>query len=329
VSRIALLFVLFLPSIAAAQAFRTDPGGPTLQIARRVRTGVQPKSVSVNPDGTRVVVCNFGRPDVDNVFVYDALTLDQVATVSFEGNAVESAWSPDGRVLYVSNFRRHMVEVIDTSDWHVTAEIAVGTNPKTIAVSRDGNTLYVANYFNHSVSVVDVRARRELRRLRTGERPRGMAVLGDGTLLAASFHGDRIHVFPPDATAQSTEWEVCRFPRDIIAAPEADTFLLTCSLGRIGFYRVSDAGRHFGIAVTGRNPRSIGLSRDGRWLGVANFTSNDVTLIDTVARTHRRVEIPRASGVVGLAMHPTGLRMYATSWDTGELIMLTGEVPAS
>lgn len=313
---------------AAAQrprVFRTEAGGPTLEVTARAATGVQPKSVSVSPDGTRVVVCNFGRPDHDNVYVYDALTLERTGAVHFEGNAVESAFSPDGRTLYVSNFRRHVLEVIDFTTLEVRGEVAVGGHPKTIAVSRDGATVYVANYFGESISVVDAAELREVRRLRTGERPRGMGVLPDGTLLAAAFHGDAVHVFAP-GDAPREEWEVCRYPRDILPAPDGESFFMTCSLGNIGFYRRDGGGRPFGIASTGRNPRSIGLTRDGRWLGVANFSSHDVTLIDTVAHTHRRIAIPRAHGIVGLAMHPDSrtIRMYATSWDTAELILLTG-----
>ncbi|HEY8428455.1 MAG TPA: YncE family protein [Sandaracinaceae bacterium] len=305
--------------------FRTEHGGPRLAVAARARTGVQPKSVRVSPDGTRVVVCNFGRPDVDNVFVYDALTLERTGVVSFEGNAVESAFSPDGATLYVSNFRRNVVEVIDFATLEVRAEVAVGSAPKTIAVSPDGATLYVANYFGESISVVDTRELREVRRLRTGPRPRGMGVLSDGTLLAAAFAGDTVHVFPPGAGEEAERWEVCRFPRDILPAPDGRGFYLTCSMGHIGFYRADADGRPFGIAATGRNPRSIGLTRDGRWLGVANFSSHDVTIVDTVGRTHRRVSIPGARGIVGLAMHPDPepLRLYATSWETAELVLLT------
>ena len=92
---IAILGVLLAwPVAAAAQrepVFRTERGGPELSVITRAATGVQPKSVSVSPDGRRVVVCNFGRPDRDNVFVYDAETLEHTGTVTFAGNAVESA----------------------------------------------------------------------------------------------------------------------------------------------------------------------------------------------------------------------------------------------
>ena len=307
--------------------FATEPGGPRLRVAARARTENLPKSVNVSPDGRRVVVCNFGRPDHDNVSVYDAMTLALVGHASFPGNAVETAFSSDGRTLWVSNFRRHLVEEIDFASLEVRREIPVGNHPKTIAVSADGRTLYVANYFGHSVSVVDVAAGREVRRLEAGERPRGLGVLADGTLLAAAFTDDEVHVFPHGSDQSASTLEVCRYPRDILPAPDGRTFYMTCSLGHIGFYRPGEH-RPFGVGATGRNPRSIGLSGDGRWLGVANFTSSDVSLIDTVAHTHSRFPIPGASRVVGLAMHPgPGIRMYATSWDTGEVIMLTADVP--
>jgi len=325
----ALVAAAGLPGARAQRRpiFRTERGGPRLTVAARARTGVQPKSVTVSPDGRRVVVCNFGRPDRDNVFVYDAETLSRVGAVSFEGNAVESAFSPDGRTLYVSNFRRHVVEVIDFATLEVRGEVEVGSHPKTIVVTEDGSTLFVADYFDRSISVVGAAELREVRRLRTAERPRGMGLLHDGTLLAAAFQGDVIHRFAPGADEQAGQWDSCRYPRDILPAPDGRTFYLTCSLGSIRFFRPEDGGRPFGIATTGRNPRSIGLSGDGRWLGVANFSSSDVTLIDTVERTHMRHRVPGASRVVGLAMHPgPGIRMYATSWDTAEVIMLTGAV---
>lgn len=331
------LFVLALlawsPSAALAQRpaiFRTEWGGPRLRVSARVATDLLPKSVSVSPDGRRLAVCNFGRTGHDNVFLYDSETLARVGVVDFDGNAVESAWSPDGQTLYVSNFRHNVLEVIDVESLAVRDRVPVGAHPKAVTLSRDGSLVYVANYFGRSISVVDARALREVRRLATDERPRGMAVLGDETLLSAAFHGDVVHVFPAGHEDGAAEWEVCELPRDILASPDGGGFYMTCSLGYIGFYRREGAGRPFAIAATGRNPRSIGMTSDGRFLGVANFTSSDVTLIDTVARTHRRVEVPRAEHIVGLAMHPDSspIRMYATSWNTGELILLTGRPPS-
>ncbi len=314
--------------------FRTTRGGPTLEVLARARTGVQPKSVTVSPDGSRVVVCNFGRPDRDNVFVYDSATLEHVGTISFVGNAVESVFSADGRTLYVSNFRENVVEAIDfTSCASASASapctltpratIAAGHLPKFMALSPDGATLYVANWGDRSVSVIDVASEREVRRLHTLRHPRGLAVRPDGALLAAAFHGDVVHVFPAGASEESERFPMCQLPRHLLLSPDGATLYVTCSMGFVGFYDAA-TGARLGIGTLGRNPRSIAITRDGRYIGAANFTSSDVSLVDTTLRTHRTIAVPGASRIVGLAMHPTSspIRLYATSWDTNELILL-------
>lgn len=304
------------------RVFRTSHGGPALQVVARVRTDLLPKSVTISPDGTRAIVCNFGRADHDNVYVYDAMTLERVGVVHFPGNAVEAAFTHDGATLFVSNFQRHVVEVIDFASLTVQAEIAVGLHPKFMVVSPDDRTLYVANYFARTVSVVDLATRTEVRRLDTERHPRGMVVRPDGTLLAAAFHGDVVHVFDEGAEGETARWEMCEMPRHLLLSPDGATMYVTCSMGHVGFYDAR-SGARLGIAPTGRNPRSIAINGDGRWIGVANFSSHDVSLIDTVDHRHRTYEVPGAHGIVGLAMHPgPSPRIYATSWDTAELIVL-------
>jgi YVTN family beta-propeller protein len=305
-----------------APFFLTTHGGPRLDIVARARTGVLPKSVTISPDGTRVVVCNFGRLDLDGVFVYDAMTLALLGVVSFPGNAVESLFSADGSTLYVSNFRRGVIEVIDVASLSLRAEITVGAHPKFMAISPDGGTLYVANWGERTVSVVDLATGTQLRRLRTERHPRGLVVRPDGTLLAASFHGNVVHVFPPGATREAERWEMCDMPRHLVLSPDGATLYVSCSMGHVGFYDAL-TGRRRGIAPTGRNPRSIAIDGGGRFIGVANYTSHDVSLIDTVERRHRTYEIERGTRIVGVAMHPgPAVRIYATSWDAGELIVL-------
>lgn len=306
----------------ARAPFQTRHGGPRMSVVARARTGVLPKSVSVSPDGATVAVCNFGRPDVEGVYLYDAATLERIAEIPFSGNAVESVWSPDGKTLFVSNFRRDVVEVIDVPTRTVRAEVATGVHPKWMSLSPDGATLYVANYGDRSISVVDVATLVELRRLPTLRHPRGMAVRNDGTLFAAAFRGDVLHVFSPGESEESERWETCQLPRHVVSSPDGTTLYLSCSLGAVAFVDAR-SGRRFGTTLTGRNPRTIARNGDGRWIGVANFSSSDVTLIDTTLRRHREYEIPGASGVVGLAMDPGPTpRIYVTSWNTAELIVL-------
>lgn len=312
------------PAAAQRHVFETVPGGPELRVARRARAGIQPKSVTVSPDGSEVWVCNFGTPGYENVTIHDPVTLERIGVVEFDGNAVEVVFAPDGRTAWVSNFRRAVVHEVDVRSRRVRREIEVGANPKMMAVSPDGGLLYVANWSGGNVSVVDVRAGHAIREIETGRHPRGLAVHPDGRVYVASFHGRLIQELSAGGERELRRIEThCALPRHLVVDPEADRLYVTCTLpGSITWYDLS-TGRRAGLAESGRNPRTLDVSRDGRWAATANFHFGDVTLADLRAGTHRTHEVEGADKLVGLAIHPGGrLRIYVTSWTSHELIAL-------
>lgn len=302
----------------------TSVGAPLLRIADQARTGSQPKSVYVSPDGSRVYVCNFGRPDQDNIRVYNATSLAQVGTIEFEGNCVELAFSPDGRTLYASNFRRDVMEVIDVGSMSVRAEVEVGHSPKTIVVSDDGNTIYVANYFDSSVTVVNARRLAVTGTIRTGQVPRGMALTQNGRLYVASFNQHFVQEFDTaDRNREVRRFRTCRYPRSIALANDEARLYVSCSCCRaLAWYDLS-SGSMDGYASVGHNPRTIDMSTDGRYIAVADFDSSTVSLVDTVGLTHRVNYVRGSDQIVGVAFRPgPGLRIYATSWNNNLLFAL-------
>jgi YVTN family beta-propeller protein len=272
-------------------------------------------------------VCNFGRRDREGVTIHDARTLERVGTIDFPGNAVESVFSRDGRTLYVSNFRRHVVEVIDVAARRVRSEIAVGRHPKSLAVSPDGSILYVANWAGREVSVVDVRREAVVRRLRTGNRPRGMVVHPDGRLLVASFDDSYVQEFAPGGTRELRRFSTCDLPRHLALGADLNCLFVTCTLGAIGVYDLTTTAR-IAIAGVGHNPRTMDVSRNGRWVATANFglggnRRGGVSVVDLNTLTEHTTLIPRVDRVVGLSIHPgPDLRVFVTSWETSEVIAL-------
>lgn len=307
---------------------RTQYARALLRVVGRAPTGSQPKSVVVAPDGNLVYVCNFGRRNHESVTIHDATTLARVGMIEFPGNAVEAAFSPDGQTLYVSNFHRDVIEVIDVASRTVRAEISVGQHPKTIAVSDDGATLYVANWAGRQVSIVNVASETEVRRLRTGDNPRGIVVHPDGRLFVASFNSHYIQEFDAGGHRQIRRFDTCRFPRDLVIGPNPNRLFVTCTQGSVGLYDLT-TGLRTGLGSVGHNPRSMDVSADGRWAATANFglggeRRGSVTVVDLQSQTHHTTLINRADRLVGLAIHPgSELRVYATSWDSSELIVLT------
>ncbi|MEM1415299.1 MAG: YncE family protein [Myxococcota bacterium] len=318
---------LLAPGLARAGTGRTQEGGPELVPVGRVATDLYPKSVARAPDG-RLWVCHFGRADGDNVWVYEPERLERVGVVEFEGNAVETAFGP-GRA-YVSNFRRGVVHAIDPRDHRVLGEVWVGPHPKSMLVSPSGHRLYAANYSAERVSIVDTETLSLVRHVRTGVQPRGLAMRPDGSWYVASFRSRRIQHYDADGESLG-EFRSCPYPRHLqLAGSAPDALYVTCSLGSVSAYDAT-RGRRTLYAVAGGNPRTLGLSADGRWAASANFRTSDVTLVDTRAMTHRACPVPGASRLVGLALVVEGekLRVWATGWDDHQLHALEADVPPS
>lgn len=299
------------------------PGGPALEITRRVRTGVQPKSVTVSPDGSRLYVCNFGLSGRRNVGVYDAQTLERVGYVDFPGNAAEATVSTDGATLYVSNFARAVIEVVDAETLEVRHEVKVGNNPKFMVVDDARGLLYVSNWSSRTVSSVDLGAARVDHTLHTGRRPRGMALLDDGTLLVGAMWDHRVQVFEAGSTRPDREFETCENPRHLMLSPDQTRLYVSCSGDRLLRWFDPRTGEVLGDAPTGLNPRTIDVSGDGRFVAIADFSGSTVSVVDVQAMLHRTHAVARSNQIVGLAIAPEGpLRIFATSWLTNELLEL-------
>ena len=81
---------------------------------------------------------------------------------AWSGKPVEMAFSPDGRLLYVSSYRKDFdphgllassVSVIETATGTIVASLPTGPIPKSLAVSPDGSRLVIADWGDNTVSV--------------------------------------------------------------------------------------------------------------------------------------------------------------------------------
>jgi len=303
-------------------------GGPTLEITRRVRTGVQPKSIAMSPSGDRMYVCNFGLAGRRNVYVYDTTTLEKVGRIDFPGNAAEATVSPDGATVYVSNFGRSRIEVVDAATLEVTQQITVGSNPKFMVIDPERRLLYVSNWSSRSVSAVDLAAGRVDHTLRTGRHPRGLALLDDGTLLVGAMWDHVVQVYAPGSTRPDLEFDACENPRHLMLSPDQSRLYVSCSGDRLLRWFDPRTGEVLGEAPTGLNPRTIGVGPAGRFVAIADFSGSTVTLVDLVDGHYRTHELPRTNQIVGLAVAPHDpLRVFVTSWLTNQLLELRPRDP--
>ena len=203
------------------------------------------------------------------------------------------ALSPDGRELYVACEASNTVIVVDVAAGRVAVEISTGGQPTGVTLSPDGSRAYVTNRLDDSLAVVDTRDRRLLRTVPVGDEPHGVVAIPSGRLIY-----------------------VLNTAADSVSVIDADTL------------------QEIKRLATSRNPWSLALSPDGRQIAVTNTLSrfvsfraasvSEVTIIDAEqAVVTRRVEIPGANLVKGIAWHPSGEFAFVTLNRTKNLVPMT------
>jgi len=314
------LFASFVVSAVAAIA-HAEP--PRLEVQEVADTGSMPKGAMLSNDGKKFYVTNFGQLDKKNVTVYDAHTLQQIDQIDVPGVIVESALSPDGKTLYISNFRRDTVMFVDLATKKVTHEIKTGRHPKVLVTSADGKYLFAANWAAHSVTQVDTSNGQVIRTLEVGKQPRGMAMTKSGKLFVANFFGDSIDVFEGPDLSQTHRLKACKCPRHLALSPDDKSLYISCL--NANQVQAMDVGSEEIVhrATVGNAPKSIAVSKDGHWIYSADFgESRSISVVDTHEWTSRTLKIPGMDRGSGVAVAPDGKHAVVTGWFDNHLYLV-------
>lgn len=135
-------------------------------------------------------------------------------------------------------------------------------NPNGMAVSGDGKFLFVAEGGGKTVSVVDITARQVAHRVEVGDGPWGMALLPKGETLVVA-NRERCPAGEKDPEGSTISF--INTAKAIAKDPKAEVTRLL-----VGTNDPAKPSRPFGLAA----------SPDGRWLAVANFRTNNLSLVD-------------------------------------------------
>ena len=300
---------------------------------------LQPKSIVASGDGLFFAQNMMYR---HNVAIYDragtklATIPDEVDLAAFgvgngvvQGSPVEAAFTPDGRFVYVSNYKMFgsgysavaddecdrgnwedsFVYKIDVATFEIVAVIPTGAVPKFMAVSPDGSTLVVSNWCGFDVSFIDTATDTEVARVDVGRHPRGIAIDKDSQVAYVTVMGEhRIDVLGLQShnLLRSYASDVSgTTPRHILLSD--DGRYLYVSNHKMNMVRKIDlrAGAVVGTARTGTETRTMALSDDGESLYVVNYQDGTVSKVRT---SDMEILQTVASGV-----HPVGITYDAAT----------------
>jgi YVTN family beta-propeller protein len=246
-----------------------------------IPTGRQPKSVAFTPDGMFILCALLEGEGVQAIpadGTASRLTLAPPAPWAAKKGFVEMAFLAGRQELWVTQMTTGMVHVFSLPDFAWLASFPTGGSwPKFILVSPDEKTAYVSNWESRDISVIDAAARAATARIPVGGVPRGLALSRDGRFLYVGLF-DRGAVQKVDLAKRAVARTLTfgeGAMRHIVMHPTQDILYASDMLkGRI---LAIDAAtdRLLAQIPADRNPNTIALSPDGRYLFVSSRGSNN------------------------------------------------------
>jgi len=289
--------------------------------------GSHPKGVSVTHDG-KVFVTNVGFTKRNNVDRFDIPKLKIMYRARFRGGAIESVPSPDGKILYASNFHRKVVTALYTKNLKVKREYKVGTMPKHFAVTKDGRRLYVSNWESNDMHVVDTKTGKTLHHLKLGKNPRGTVLLNDEKKLYVTNFGSR-NVMVIDVKTMKvikTIAQGCKAARHAAVTDDDSMVLVTCYGTRHLLVIDPKTDKVVRKVVVGNGPKTLAISKDQRFVYTADYRGSSMTFVDLKTWKTRVIPLPTWK-TSGIAVSPDDKWIYLTGWDSRNLIVMERLMP--
>ncbi len=157
----------------------------TTAVRARLTIGSEATAIATTPSGAQAYVVS--------PLSLDLTPVDLDSSPGTAGTALPTkvfplgiALSPNGSVVYVTDFEHNRLMVIDLATRRVVRAIPVGAGPSAIAVTPDGARAYVVDATSGEVTPVDLRSGRSLAPLRTGAHVAQIAVTPNGTMALVS-----------------------------------------------------------------------------------------------------------------------------------------------
>jgi YVTN family beta-propeller protein len=238
-------------------------------------------------------------------------------------------------VAYVTN-QGGGVTVLNARTFKPLAEIAVGKDPRGLAVTPDGRWLLTANQGSADVSVVDTGTRKEVKRIPVGRNVEFMRMSPDGRRAFVTYEPSS-EGGPPGKNAPSHKPDDDEAPAEVAvidvgqwavvgrirAARETEAIefspdgkrLLVANEGddTVGVYNLATLEKMQSIDVSpfGNRPRGIKIAPDGKTYVVTLENSNNLLLLDAALKPVKT--IPTERGPYGVAFDRAGRYLWVAA----------------
>jgi YVTN family beta-propeller protein len=277
--------VYVLSQTGAALSVIEDGAG---KVSTSIALAKAPASFALSPDGTLAYVTH---PDLGQVSVVDLEKRSVVRSFDVPGSPFGIAVARDGRV-FVGDWNGAHVSVVGADD-KVSATIEVGKAPAHILLTPDEGLLVVANRESDSVSVARTDTLAVAAVIPVGKAPFAMALSPDAArLYVGNVQDGSVSVIDMGKLAAAETWMTGAMPYGAAVTGNGASLLVTNQqAGTLAVLKTSDGVKS--AVKVGGYPEGVAVSTDGARAYVANWFSDDVSVIDLATlKEVRRVKCP-------------------------------------
>lgn len=111
------------------------------------------RGIDITPDGSLLIVAD---ATADSIAVIDAITHENVTTVTVGDEPTNVTVSPDGSIAYVVNSADNSISVVNLSTFFVVDTINAPAFPTDVVFSPDGTLAYIAGFGVNEIWIIDV-----------------------------------------------------------------------------------------------------------------------------------------------------------------------------
>lgn len=286
--------------------------------------GKRPRGIQPGPGGRFLYVALSGSPSAppgvdektlpppdrsaDGIGEIDAETYKVTRVIKAGNDPEQLAISSDGTRMYVANEDAAQVSVVDVPSGNVVATVKIGEEPEGVTIRPDGKVVYVTSEEDGAVFAIDTAANKVLKRIPVGARPRSIGFLPDSSRAYVSLENDgavalidaKEHRFVRLIKLEGQGNTPKARPMGITVAKDGTVVYVTT--GRFGHLFFIDPSKNATSSMeVGQRPWGVAVLPDGKTAYTANGPSNDVSVVDLVAKSVTK-KIPAGRGPWGIAV---------------------------
>ena len=222
---------------------------------------------------------------------------------NYQGSPVEATFSHNGEYAWVSNYQMYGQEFqnpgsdrcpissnydpsflyrINTNNLEIDQVIKVGSVPKFVATSPDNNFVLTSNWCSGDLSIINTQTNQEIQRIFLGAYPRGITIDKNSEKAYIAVMGSR-DIAVVNLKDFSVSWleNVGLSPRHLVL-DNNNEYLYASLNGDGNVARIHLETKDIVKINTGNAPRSMTLSKTGKYLYVVNYKSNSISKINTL-----------------------------------------------